>query len=276
MLDWMMVLENVKSWVAEVGELHLQGLTASDIGIRTKSSAYDLVTDIDRQSERLLTGRIRENYPGHMILAEESGRTFGDSDFLWVIDPLDGTTNYTHGYPLFSISVALQYRGETVLGVVYAPVLKEMFQAVKGNGAFLNGKQIQVSTTGELNKALLATGFPYDKAIDANNNLNYFCHMVPRIAGIRRSGSAAIDLCSVAAGRLDGYWELKLNLWDIAAGVLIVTEAGGRVAILSGEKSISIIAANEGLGAVILDELRKVNPGLRVNSEDYQVGSRKD
>jgi myo-inositol-1(or 4)-monophosphatase len=263
MFDRMMVLENVKKWVIEVGEMQRLGLTRQDIGIQNKSTEFDLVTDIDRQSEMLLTGWIKKAYPDHAILAEESGRTSQDSDYLWIIDPLDGTTNYAHGYPVFGISIALQYQGETILGVVYAPVLHEMFQAVKGEGAYCNGKRLKVSSTGELKKALLATGFPYDKAVDPNNNLNYFNRMVPQIVGIRRSGSAAYDLCSVAAGRLDGYWELKLKPWDVAAGILIVRESGGHVIHFEGEKGISLIAAGEKIGGFILAELREVNPELR-------------
>jgi myo-inositol-1(or 4)-monophosphatase len=263
MFDRMMAIDNVKKWVAEVGAIQLKRLAANDLGIRNKSTEFDLVTDVDQQSEQILIGRIKETYPGHSVLAEESGQSSRDSEYLWIIDPLDGTTNYAHGFPIFSISVALQYQGEVILGVVYIPAPGEMFHALKGDGAFLNGNRIKVSETTELKKALLATGFPYDKAIDPNNNLNYFCHMVPQIAGIRRSGSAAYDLCMVAAGRYDGYWELKLNLWDIAAGTLMVEEAGGQIIPLSGKKGISIIAANEGLGAFILAELQKVNPEFK-------------
>jgi myo-inositol-1(or 4)-monophosphatase len=263
MLDRMKILENVKEWVAEVGEVQRRGLAGKKFGIERKSTEFDLVTDIDRQSEHLLTGWVQKEYPDHAVLAEESGRSSWESDYLWVIDPLDGTTNYAHGYPMFGISIALQFKGETILGVFFAPVLNQMFETVKEEGAYCNGKRLKVSSTSELKEALLATGFPYDKAVDPHNNLNYFNHLIPQIAGIRRSGSAAYDLCSVAAGRLDGYWELKLKPWDVAAGILMVEEAGGQVIHLEGEKEISLIASGEKLGGLILAELQRVNPGIK-------------
>lgn len=274
MLDRMEILENVKKWVVEVGEMQRQGLLRNDIKIESKSTEFDLVTDIDRQSEQSLTRLIQTAYPDHAILAEESGRSSRDSDYLWVIDPLDGTTNYAHGYPVFGISMGLRYQGETILGVVYFPVLGELFQAVKGAGAYCNGKRLKVSESGELRRALLATGFPYDKAVHPHNNLDYFTHLVPQIAGIRRSGSAAYDLCSVAAGRLDGYWELKLKPWDVAAGVLMVEEAGGQVIQLENEPAISLVAAGRELEELILTELGKVNPGLefrRINKGSAMI-----
>ncbi len=261
MNEYLTILEKVKTWVREVGQIQLEGLEQS-LTIDCKSSEYDLVTNIDTQSEQELIKRIKAEFPEHGILSEESGSTGENSEYLWIIDPLDGTVNYAHRYPVFSISLALQYRGTVILGVVYAPALKELFEAVKGNGAYLNGVKLQVAGVNELSKALLATGFPYDKAIDPENNLIYFNHLVPQINGIRRTGSAAYDLCNVAAGRFNGYWEFKVNRWDIAAGVLMVKESGGEIIYLPSKKGIGLIAGNADIGKHIYRELTKVNPKL--------------
>lgn len=194
----------------------------------------NLVTEADRLSETLIMERIRQSFPGHDILAEESPETANGSGFRWIIDPLDGTTNYAHGYPIFCVSIALEIAGEIRLGAVYNPMLAELFTVERGAGAFLNGSRISVSPTADLNKALLATGFPYDIREDRNNNMNYFMAMAMNAQAVRRGGSAALDLAYVAAGRFDGFWELKLMPWDTAAGWLLITEAGGSVTDLSG------------------------------------------
>ena len=261
MNDYSSIIEKVKNWAREVGRIQLEGLRQI-LTVASKSNEYDLVTNIDTQSERELIKRIRAAYPGHSVLAEESGMLSGDSEYLWIVDPLDGTVNYAHRYPVFCISIALQYRGEIVLGVVYAPALQELFEAIKGEGAYLNGAGLQVAEAAELNKAILATGFPYDKATDPDNNLNYFKELVPQINGIRRTGSAAYDLCNVAAGRFNGYWEFKVNRWDIAAGTLIVQEAGGKVVYLPSKKGIGLIAGNQSICDLVHGELVRVNPAL--------------
>lgn len=261
MKEYFTILEKVKTWVQDVGQIQLEGLKQV-LTISSKSSDYDLVTNIDTQSERELITRINGEFPGSAILSEEAGTSSGNNDYLWIIDPLDGTVNYAHRYPVFCISVALQYQGEVVLGVVYAPALQELFEAVKGQGAFLNGSKLQVAEVKELSKAILATGFPYDKAIDPENNLNYFNELVPKINGIRRTGSAAYDLCNVAAGRFNGYWEFKVNRWDIAAGTLILQEAGGKVVYLPSKKGIGVIAGNETICDLVHQELIRVNPSL--------------
>ncbi len=194
----------------------------------------NLVTEADRLSETLITERIRRSFPGHDILTEESPETTNGSGFRWIIDPLDGTTNYAHGYPVFCVSIALEVAGEIRLGAVYNPMLAELFTAEKEVGAFLNGDRITVSLTKDLNRGLLATGFPYDIREDRNNNMNYFRALAMNAQAVRRAGSAALDLAYVAAGRFDGFWELKLMPWDTAAGWLLVTEAGGIVTDLSG------------------------------------------
>lgn len=258
---YLAILEEAKLWAREVGRIQVEGMKEI-LTIANKSSEYDLVTNIDTQSEQELIKRIYEEYPEHAILSEESGVLGKDSEYLWIVDPLDGTVNYAHRYPVFCISLALQYRGEVVLGVVYAPALQELFEAVKGEGAYLNGVKLQVSEITDLNKAILATGFPYDKAYDPDNNLNYFRELVPKINGIRRTGSAAYDLCNVAAGRFNGYWEFKVNRWDIAAGTLIVQEAGGKVVYLPSKKGIGLIAGNHSICDSVRRELVRVNPAL--------------
>ncbi|MCD6320086.1 MAG: inositol monophosphatase [Candidatus Desulfofervidaceae bacterium] len=195
----------------------------------------NLVTEADLASERLIKKSICAKYPQHAILAEESGLKGGEEiDIRWIIDPLDGTTNFAHGLPWFCVSIALEIKKEIVLGAIYSPVLKEMFSALKGHGAFLNGKPIKVSQTQKLIKALLATGFPYDVQQHPEPVMTRFHRMIMHARGIRRAGSAALDLCYVACGRFDGFWEERLHPWDTAAGVLIVQEAGGKVSDFTG------------------------------------------
>ncbi|MFQ6037934.1 MAG: inositol monophosphatase family protein [Candidatus Aminicenantales bacterium] len=195
----------------------------------------DLVTDMDRRAQELIFRRIAKGFPEHDILAEEGLSREKGSEFLWIIDPLDGTTNYAHGFPIFTVSIALARKGEVVCGVVHDPMRNETFAAVKGEGAFCNGKKIGVSRVGELDKSLVATGFPYDLRESEENNIDHFNHFLTRVQAIRRCGSAAMDLCYVACGRFDGFWELKLMPWDVAAGALIVEEAGGRMSDFKGQ-----------------------------------------
>lgn len=221
--------------------------------------AVDLVTTIDRESERKIVELLRNRYPSHSILAEEETNLEGaQHDWRWIVDPLDGTTNFAHGYPQFCVSIALEQNGQVVLGLVYDPLRGECFRAVTEQGATLNGEPIATSTTIELDKALLATGFPYDHREHADFYLNYFRAFMTRSQGIRRGGSAALDLCYVACGRLDGFWEMKLKPWDTAAGALIVAEAGGELSDFAG-KPFSIWG-NETLAtnSSIHDEMVKV------------------
>ena len=208
----------------------------------------NLVTEADRLSEELIIRRIRSRFPEHGILAEESPETPNGSAFRWIIDPLDGTTNYAHAYPVFSVSIALECEGSIRLGAVFNPMLNELFVAEKGEGAFLNGRRLTVSRTADLSRSLLATGFPYDLREDRNNNMNYFETMSMNAQAVRRAGSAAFDLACLAAGRFDGFWELKLMPWDTAAGCLLVQEAGGIVTDLQGGPfsltSPNILASN--------------------------------
>ena len=194
----------------------------------------NLVSDMDKEAEEIIVSILLENYPQHQILAEERPNQGPASEFKWIIDPLDGTTNYVHGYPCFAVSIALAIREEIMVGVVYDPLLDEGFSSQKGGGAFLNQKPIKVSETRRLISSLVATGFSYDIITQDDNSLIYFNHMVKHAQGIRRNGSAALELCYVASGRLDGFWEHKLSPWDMAAGSLMVTEAGGRVTTFTG------------------------------------------
>lgn len=195
----------------------------------------DLVTEVDRACEDLIVASIRAAHPGHGILAEEGTRDVGTSRHRWIVDPLDGTTNYAHGFPWFCVSIALEIDGDVMLGVIYQPVMDELFTAVKGEGASVNGRPLRVSDRQPLKQCLLATGFPYDRTAENENNFANFFNFQFAARAIRRAGSAALDLAYVAAGRLDGYWEIKLNPWDVAAGQLLVTEAGGRVTNHAGE-----------------------------------------
>jgi myo-inositol-1(or 4)-monophosphatase len=194
----------------------------------------NLVTEVDRESERLIVTHLLESFPAHNIVAEEGDYPHGDSPYRWIIDPLDGTTNYAHGFPWFCVSIGLEVADEIVVGVIYNPVHDELFTAIKEEGAYLNGRRLQVSSRSPVRNTLLGTGFPYDCATDPDNNFTHFISFQKAARGIRRAGAAALDLAFVAAGRLDGFWELKLKPWDVAAGILIVREAGGVVSAFDG------------------------------------------
>jgi myo-inositol-1(or 4)-monophosphatase len=202
----------------------------------THKSSIDLVTEADHAAEQCIIDVIRASCPGHRFLAEERGRIDQSlSPYLWIIDPLDGTTNFAHGFPAYCVSIGLEYKEHSVLGVVYDPTRDELFSATRGGGALINGRSIHVSQTAQLDQALLVTGFAYDIRETPNNNLDHFARFALRAQGLRRTGSAALDLCYVAAGRFDGFWEVRLNPWDMAAGVVILREAGGRVTNFFGE-----------------------------------------
>jgi myo-inositol-1(or 4)-monophosphatase len=259
MLDLFATLEQVKQVAVATGRLQQENLGRQRLAVTAKSSAIDLVTEIDKRSEQAIIACIRQHFPGHAILAEESGRTAGQSEYLWVIDPLDGTTNYAQGLPIFAVSIALQHRGQTVLGVVFAPEVDQLFTAVKGHGAQLNGTAIAVSTKQELIDSVLATGFPYDIATNPANNLDYFNSLVLKARAVRRMGAAAYDLACVAAGKFDGYWELNLSPWDVAAACLMVEEAGGTVRPFRQDRGISIIAGNAAICDKIAREIQAVD-----------------
>jgi myo-inositol-1(or 4)-monophosphatase len=208
----------------------------------------NLVTEADKMSEDLIIKEIKRHFPDHGILSEESPAITGAGKLRWIIDPLDGTTNYAHGYPVFCVSIALEKEDDVIMGVVYDPMRDDMFVAQRGRGAYLNGIKIAVSPVKNISRSLLATGFPYDIRESKDNNLNYFNSMAKNVQAIRRAGAAALDLAYLAAGRFDGFWELKLKPWDTAAGCLLVTEAGGVTSDLKGGKwhlySPNLLASN--------------------------------
>lgn len=202
----------------------------------TYKGEINIVTEADKLSEDLIVNEISRNFPGHGILSEESQAIAGTGNLRWIIDPLDGTTNYAHGFPFFCVSIALEIDGVISIGIIYDPIRDEIFTVIRGKGAYLNGKKLQVSSVNELSKSLLATGFPYDIRNNLENNLDYFNAMAVKVQAIRRAGAAALDLAYLAAGRFDGFWELKLMPWDTAAGCLIVEEAGGSISDITGGK----------------------------------------
>ncbi len=220
---------------ARLAGARLQQAVREGFRVEQKSTVVNLVTDADHAAEQIIIDRIRAEFPDHHILAEEGGRADrGDSDFQWIIDPLDGTTNFAHGFPCYSVSIALEHRGFCVLGAVLDPTRDELFTAVRGRGARLNDQSIGVSSIATLDEALLVTGFGYDIRETADNNLDHFCRFALKSQGVRRTGSAALDLCYVAMGRLDGYWEVTLSPWDSAAGAVVLKEAGGCITHFNG------------------------------------------
>jgi myo-inositol-1(or 4)-monophosphatase len=246
----------------EAGAL-LMSFFARRIGFEYKGDA-DLVTEADRASERLITERIRTRWPGHDIVGEEGTRVDSGSEYRWYVDPLDGTTNFAHGFPVFCVSMGLEYKGRLVAGVVYDPTREEMFSAEQGSGAYLNQGRIRVSSASRLEETLLATGFPSQKR-HKNPNIYFYHQITLHTHGVRRAGSAALDLCYVASGRVDGFWEFNLNPWDTAAGVLLVQEAGGKVTDFSGGpfqiSSRETLASNGLVHTELLREFQEIFAG---------------
>ena len=211
-------------------------------------SPKSVLTEADTAAEELIINKIKSVYPDHGFLAEESGRTNNNSEYIWIIDPLDGTTNFAHAYPFFSISIALEINGVLELGVVYDPIKNELFHAETGKGSYLNDQKINISNVDSLEGSLLVTGFVHEQDWMITKNLQYLERFIYKSQAFRRDGSAALDLCYVACGRFDGFWEMGLNPWDTAAGVLMVKEAGGKVTEFSGNdfklESLEILASN--------------------------------
>ena len=231
-------------------------LRPSDVNFKNKK---DLVTITDKKVEDFIIKNIRATYPSHDIFGEETGRTHFFSDYLWIIDPIDGTTSFVHQQPFYSISIAVQYHGQTICGAVYAPNLDELFYADKDSGVFLNDHSICVSKADNLINCIMGTGFACLRADLPTNNLSYFNKIAPKLRDIRRYGSAAIDLCYVACGRLDGFWEMNLNIYDIAAGAFIVEQAGGTICDFKGGVNFpeqGIIATNKYLQKKLLENFK--------------------
>ena len=225
--------------VAINAALKAGGYIRKNIG-RAKDVHYkgeiNIVTDIDKKAENIIINTIKHAYPSHNFLAEEGTYAKKDSKFTWVIDPLDGTTNFLHGFPVFCVSIALEHKGKPLVGVVYDPTRNELFYAEKGRGAFLNKKKVHVSGIANIKRALLATGFAYNVKSAKDDNISRFARFIKASQAVRRAGSAALDLCYIASGRFDGFWELGLHPWDAAAALLIVQEAGGKVTRFDGSK----------------------------------------
>lgn len=242
------VLADLERMARQAGSILSQGYEQQDMQVDYKGE-IDLVTEFDHRSEEYLLAEIARNFPGHSVMAEETGNIDGSDDHLWIIDPLDGTVNYAHGVPFFSVAIAYAYRGELTLGAVYDPVRDEMFLAEKGCGARLNGRLLKAKQVPDLGHSLLVTGFPYDVRTTPNNNLDNYTKFALNSQGVRRLGSAALDLCYIGAGRFDGYWELSLKAWDLCAGALVAMEAGAKVTDVSGKVNflkhpLSVLAAN--------------------------------
>ena len=248
--------KKVLDFIKELGAYQLEHFETGHT-IETKTNIHDLVTEVDTESERRIVEFIEANYPDHAILGEEGTDKKTQSQYQWIVDPLDGTVNYAHGFPIFAISMALEKNGEFVFGAIYAPKLQELYYAQAGRGAFLNDKPIGISQCQTLEEALLGTGFAYVRG-GKYDNLQYFNHFYPISRGIRRPGSAAFDLACVAAGRLDGFWEFHLKPWDVAAGKGIIREAGGMIIDLSSEETgSSLVAGNKKMSSLIYAELKK-------------------
>lgn len=232
----------------------------SKFQIENKIGKNNLVTEYDYKSEKYIVDEIKKAFPTHNIISEEEGSVDNNSEYDWIIDPLDGTVNYANNIPIFSVSIALRENGNLIAGAVYQPILNELFTAELGNGAKMNGEYITVSNKIEMNTSLLVTGFPYDINNDPKNAIRSFTNIVKRGIPIRRLGSAALDLAYVACGRFEGFWEVNLNSWDVAAGILLVNEAGGKCTNYNGKDSLvedkEILATN---GKIHEEALRVIN-----------------
>jgi myo-inositol-1(or 4)-monophosphatase len=246
----------------EAGEL-LMGYFARHVKIDYKGEV-DLVTEADRASEALIVDRLQARFPRHDIVGEEGTRRETGSEYKWYVDPLDGTTNFAHGFPVFCISIGLEYRGRVIVGVVYDPARGEMFSAEKGSGAYLHQRRMYVSKTATLPESLVATGFPSQKR-HKSPNIHFYHQITLRTHGVRRAGSAALDLASVASGRFDAFWEFNLNPWDLAAGVLLVQEAGGEVTGFYGQpfrlEDRDVVATNGVVHSDLLREFKEIFAG---------------
>ncbi len=254
------MVEEIIKMSKEAGSIVKEGF-GKNFNIEFKSSEANLVTDIDKASEKFITDTIRKKYPSHKILAEESGESGNSSEYLWVIDPLDGTTNFAHGIPIFSVSIGLQKNGKTIAGVVYDVMQDIVYSAELNSGAFANGEKISVSKNSILGRSVLVTGFPYNVSENPDNVFAKFEAVTRAARAVRRLGSAAIDLCYVAKGVFDGFWEVSLHPWDVCAGKLIVEEAGGIVTDFDNNQidifSKRFLASNKLVHKPILDLLNR-------------------
>jgi len=242
---------------------NLGHISKSDINLKKES---DFVTRVDRESERIIINIIKERFPDHSFLAEESAQDSDTDSYRWIIDPLDGTTNYIHRYPVFCVSIALEYKRERIAGVIHDPLRNDLFTAVEGEGAFLNGNRIAVSPVRDLKDSLVSTGFPFRQKEQIDLYLRLFKNIFNRVSDMRRAGSAALDLAYLACGRCEGFFEIGLSPWDIAAGALMITEAGGIVTDFNGGNNFlstgNIVAGTPEIHGELLGEVRKVFAGI--------------
>ncbi|MCG8607803.1 inositol monophosphatase [bacterium] len=249
------------------GKILTEGLISQERRTVDRKRQFDYVTDIDHRSEEAILTFIREQHPGHSILAEESGGKTEDWDYLWIVDPLDGTKNYIHQFPIFGVSIALMHKGRPLIGAILDPTRNELFHAESGSGAFLNSRPIHVSETTDFSSFLVGTGFPFRAKHLTDRYFQGFMELFAQVSDMRRAGAACLDLAYLACGRLDGFWEITLNLWDIAAGALIISEAGGRVTdIWGGNRHLEtghIVATNGHNHSQITDKLGRIFKDLQ-------------
>jgi myo-inositol-1(or 4)-monophosphatase len=261
-LDLAALLAGAVDIARQAGALVAEGHRHARVEM-TKDSEFNVVTDTDHASEALIVRALAERFPSHGVVVEEGSASTGDG-ITWVVDPLDGTNNFAHGYPMFAVNLAAVLGDTILVGVTYDPLRDELFTAQRGAGAALNGQPLHVSPRARLGESLVATGFPYDKATNPDNNLPQFVSVVPHVRGVRRSGSAALDLAYVAAGRLDAYWERGTNAWDVAPGILMVQEAGGLVTDYDGSPPHvdggRFVASNGRIHAALMAQLRADRP----------------
>ena len=248
---------------ARLGGAILQDYAKKGFTVHSKGETINLVTEADLHSEKSIIESIRTTFPEHQILGEEQGlQDIPQHPIKWIIDPLDGTVNFAHGFPMYNVSIGVEYQGTCVIGVIYDPTRDELFLGQQGRGATLNGTPIHVSATPTLVKALLVTGFAYDIHTATDNNLKEFSAFAIRAGGMRRTGTAAIDLCYIACGRLDGFWELQLKPWDTAAGKVIVEEAGGKITDYAGKPysiyGSTVLATNGHIHSEMIEVLREI------------------
>ena len=244
----------------KAGKVQLEYFRSKNLVAENKLNDADIVTAADRASEEIVLNGIRSRYPHHSILSEESGLSKTSSPYEWVVGPLDGTTNFNAGLPLFSVSIGIKYNGETIVGVVFAPYIGELFHAVQGEGAYLNGNRIEVKNCTELSKAVVGTGFPVDKMLTTDNNTDNFLKILPRTRAVRRLGSGAMDICYVALGAFDAFWEINLHEWDVCAALLIAEEAGAESERFRNDRNVSVVVGSPAIKRAISGMLSR-RPG---------------
>ncbi len=256
-IDYNSLLIDAVHLARKAGAVQMEHFRKGSLDIHTKLNESDIVTVVDKACDALITGYIRDKYPSHSILAEESGRDENVSDFRWIIDPLDGTTNYAAGLPIFAVSIGIEYKGTTVVGVVYAPYIDELYTAVRGEGAYLNGDPIMVSSNERMDRAVVSTGFPVDRNINPDDNTREFHKVLTGARAVRCLGAASMDICYTASGVLDGFWEMNLREWDVCAGLLILEEAGGKWQSYRSDRNVAVVTGNPAIFSQLLSQIQE-------------------